>query len=379
MNTLARIFFALLLTSLQGFGQNRLEFDGQLSAFGNYSPNNDLDMQVGARYIPELEYSIPLDSTSNLDFQISPNLDANTAFSPFYKSQEDGNIDPYRIWARYSTGQFELRAGLQKIDFGSATMLRPLQWFNQIDPRDPLALTNGVYGLLNRYYFTNNANIWGWILYGNEKTRGFDAVPTYDRRPEYGGRVQYPVPKGELALSYHHRTASSTSLIFPGVNPLEQIPEDKFGIDGKWDVEVGLWFEATYSHKSEDIGILTNQTLTNFGIDYTFGVGSGLGVIVEHLITSYDEKAFQFAENRHITALNSTYPITMNDNLSTVIYHDWSTNDQTFFLNYQHQFVNLTGYVMAYYNPETQQGFQENELVNNNTGLGIRVMVVYNH
>ena len=370
----------LLLASLQTFGQNRLEFDGQFSAFGNYSPDNELDVELGARYIPELEYSIPLDSTSNIDFQVSANLDANSAFSPFYKSKEDGNIDPYRIWARYSTEQFELRAGLQKIDFGSATMLRPLQWFNQIDPRDPLALTNGVYGLLSRYYFTNNANVWGWVLYGNEKTRGFDAVPTYEKRPEYGGRIQYPVPKGELALSYHHRTANSTSLAFPEVLPFEQIAEDKFGIDGKWDVEVGLWFEATYSHKSEDIGILTNQTLMNFGVDYTFGIGSGLGIIVEHLITSYDEKAFQFAENRHITALNSTYPITMNDNLSAVIYYDWSTNDQTFFLNYQHQFANLTGYLMAYYNPETQQGIQQNELTNNNnTGPSFRVMLVYNH
>lgn len=368
-----------LFVSLQAIGQDHLEFDGQFSAFSNYSPNNTLDVQLGVRYIPEVEYSILLDSTRNIDFQVSTNIDANSAFSPFYKSNEEANIDPYRVWARYSTEQFEVRAGLQKIDFGSATMLRPLQWFNQIDPRDPLALTNGVYGLLSRYYFANNANIWGWVLYGNEKTRGFDALPTYEKRPEYGGRLQYPVPKGELALSYHHRTVNSANTAFSGLLSFEQIAENKFGIDGKWDVEVGLWFEATYSHKNKDVGILTNQTLMNFGIDYTLGVGSGLGVVIEHLITSYDEKAFRFSDNKHITALNSTYPITMNDNLSAVIYHDWETNNQTFFLNYQHQFMNLTGYVMAYYNPDTQQGFQENELINNNTGPGIRVMVVYNH
>ncbi len=184
MKTLARFLILIILNTIMAFGQNKLEFDGQLSAFANISPDNDLDVQFGARYIPELEYSIPLDSTSNIDFQASVNLDGDIVFSPFYKSEENGNLDPYRIWARYSTEQFELRAGLQKIDFGSATMLRPLQWFNQIDPRDPLALTNGVYGLLSRYYFTNNANIWAWVLYGNEKTRGFDVVKTYDKRPE---------------------------------------------------------------------------------------------------------------------------------------------------------------------------------------------------
>lgn len=377
MTVLSRIILLLLLTALQAFGQSSLEFDGQLSAFGNFSPDNDLDVQMGARYIPKLDYSIPLDSTSKLDVQVSANLDANSAFSPFYTSKEDGHIDPYRIWARYSTEKFELRAGLQKIDFGSATMLRPLQWFNQIDPRDPLALTNGVYGLLSRYYFTNNANLWAWVLYGNEKTRGYDALKTYDNRPEYGGRLQYPVPKGELALSYHHRTADSRELFGP--LSFEQIAEDKLGIDGKWDVGVGLWFEATYSHKSEAIGILTNQLLMNFGIDYTFGLGNGLGIIVEHLVSSLDEKAFQFANNSHITAINGTYPLTMNDNLSTVVYHDWASNNAAFFLNYEHRFSKLTGYVMAYYNPETQRGFQENELVNNNSGPGIRMMLVYHH
>merc|ERR1712127_1137306 len=106
-----------------------------------------------------------------------------------------------------NTNQFELRVGLQKIDFGSASLLRPIQWFNQIDPRDPLQLTNGVYGVLGRYYFLNNANIWLWTLYGNEKTRGFDALETNKKVPEFGGRIQYPTKKGEIALSYHHRSA----------------------------------------------------------------------------------------------------------------------------------------------------------------------------
>ncbi|APQ16120.1 porin family protein [Maribacter hydrothermalis] len=377
MRKLNKAVILFLFIAFQSYCQNNVEFDGQLSVFGNLSPDSELELQFGARYIPELEYQIKLDSTSNLDFQASVNLDANSAFSPFYKSREDGNIDPYRVWARYSTQQFELRAGLQKIDFGSATMLRPLQWFNQIDPRDPLALTNGVYGLLSRYYFTNNANVWAWVLYGNERTRGFDAIKTYDKRPEYGGRVQYPVPKGELALSYHHRTADPRDLFGP--MQVDQIAEDKFGIDGKWDVEVGLWFEATYSLKSENIGILTNQSLMNFGIDYTFGIGNGLGIILEHLISSYDDKAFKYVNNNHISALNATYPLTMYDNISTVVYHDWASKNATFFLNYEHQFSKLTGYVMAYYNPVTQQGLQENELVNTNSGPGIRLMLVYNH
>lgn len=367
----------LLFLTMTITGQHSLEFDGQLAAFGNYSPDNKLDVFLGGRYIPELDYSIPLDSTKTLDFQVSGNLYASTNFSPFYNGNTQGDVEPYRIWARYSSKQFELRLGLQKIDFGSATMLRPLQWFNQIDPRDPLSLTNGVYGLLGRYYFLNNANIWVWGLIENEKTRGFDVVKTSKSYPEFGGRIQYPVPKGEIAFSYHHRTADSGDL--PNVSLENQIPENRIGFDAKWDVEIGLWLEATHSHKSENMGMLTNQTLLNIGADYTFGIGNGLNLIAEHLIVSYDEQAFQFKNKNQFTALNASYPLGLFDSLNTLAYYNWTTNDTTFFINYQHQFSKITGYFMAYYNPDVQQGFQQNELVNTFSGPGIRFMLVYNH
>jgi hypothetical protein len=241
-----------------------------------------------------------------------------------------------------------------------------------------LGLTNGVYGILGRYYFLNNANIWVWGLYDNEKTRGFDAVKTYKKDPEFGGRVQYPVPKGELGLSFHHRTADSEGIL--GVPAFEKIPENRIALDGKWDVEIGLWFEASYIHKTENVGILTDQTLLNLGADYTFGIGNGLNVVAEHLIIAYDEDAFQFANNTQLTAFNLSYPLGLFDNLNALVYQDWTSNNTTFFMNYEHQFKKLTGYVMAYYNPDTQQGIQQNELVNNSfAGPGFRLMLVYNH
>ncbi len=358
-------------------GQNKVVYDGQLSIIGSYSPDNELDAFLGGRYIPEFSYGFALDSTKTLDFEASANISGSVLFHPFNASHEDGNIDPYRIWVRYSSNQFELRAGLQKIDFGSASILRPIQWFNQVDPRDPLQLTNGVYGLLGRYYFLNNANIWVWALYGNEKTRGFDAVNTYKKHPELGGRIQHPVPRGEIALSYHHRTANSEKL--PFVPQFETIPEDRIAIDGKWDVEVGLWFEAAYIHKSKDVGFLTHQSLFNLGVDYTIGLGNGLNVIAEHLLISSGQEAFQFENTGNITAATLAYPLGFFDNLSSVVYYNWASEDLSFFLNYQHEFQKITGYVMAYYNPTTQPGIQQNELFNQFSGPGIRLMVVYNH
>ncbi|WP_421894745.1 hypothetical protein [Marinoscillum sp.] len=372
------LFCFICLLALQvAKAQRKVEFDGQASAFGSYSPDNQLPLFSGGRYIPELNYGVELDSGKAFEFEASVNIAGSVFFQPFDAASWNGNISPYRLWGRYTGKQFEVRAGLQKIDFGVATLLRPLQWFNQIDPRDPLQLTNGVYGLLGRYYFLNNANIWLWGLYGNEKARGLDASETYAKHPEYGGRFQYPVPRGEIALSYHHRTADSRTLV--DAPQFEQVPEDRYGLDGKWDVGIGLWFEVSHIHKRENLGALTNQTLLNVGADYTFGIGSGLNVVAEHLIMGYDSEAVGFDNRSHITAATLAYPLGFFDHISTIFYYNWPTADFTFFFNYEHQFNKLVGYIMPYYSPPVQQGIQENNLVNATSGPGLRLMLVYNH
>ncbi len=367
----------LLFCTFLSKAQTKLEFDGQASFVGSYSPENDKDVFLGARYIPELNLEIGLDTNQKIDFELAANIAGTSLFHPFEKADLTGTVSPYRAWVRYSNKQFEFRLGLQKIDFGAATALRPLQWFNQIDPRDPLRLTNGVYGALARYYFLNNANIWVWGLYGNEKTRGFDAIKTSKNHPEYGGRFQFPTSRGEMGVSYHHRNVNASD--FFDSPDLTKVPEDRFAIDGKWDVTIGLWFELSHTHKYKNLGILTDQTYINLGADYTFGLGNGLNILTEHLITSFDQKTFAFGTTSHITAGTLSYPLGLFDNLSSVVYYLHSSSDFTFFLNYQHQFKALTTYLMAYYNPDTQQGIQQNELINNFKGPGVRLMLVYNH
>ncbi|MDD3744613.1 MAG: hypothetical protein PHX54_13400 [Lentimicrobiaceae bacterium] len=366
-----------ILFTQVAMAQQKLVFDGQLSGYGNYSPDARLEVTLGGRYIPELNYHLPLSSGNAFDVEASVNVFGSIAFNPFYQSKSDGDIQPYRIWARYTGKQYELRLGLQKIDFGSAVILRPLQWFNQIDPRDPLKLTRGVYAALGRYYFLNNANIWVWMLYGNTEARGYDVVETRHDTPEFGGRLQYPVPKGELALSYHHRTADASAIF--GESNFNKIPEDRFSLDGKWDVTVGLWFEAVHIHKTQNMGMLTNQSMLNLGMDYTFGVGNGLNVTVEHLLITGDNKAFGFENTANVTAGMISYPLGLFSRLSTVVYYSWATDDFAFFLNYERQFRKTTAYLMLYYNPDTSALLRENELVNMFPGPGVRLMWVFNH
>ncbi len=376
------VVFMLLLSLPSLHAKNNLTFKGQASAWGIFAPESNYSLNTGLRYIPQLNYEIPLKNKRLIDFEASVNVYGGIIADPFESVIDNGDIQPFRAWGRYSAKQFELRVGLQKINFGSASMIRPLRWFDQIDPRDPLQLTNGVWGALARYYFVNNANIWIWGLYGNSDLKGWEIIKTNKKFPEWGGRFQYPLGKGELALSYHNRTTNAQGFGLDSAH-LARNPENRIGIDGKWDVGVGLWFESSYTRQAKDVGQFNNQFMSNIGVDYTFNIGNGLTTIAEQIFIAFDDKAFALENPIGFTALSATYPIGLFDNLTGMIYFDWLGESVAGFLNYQHDFKKFTGYIMAFWTPSNtpiiQQGNQDINQVNALTGKGIQLMVVYNH
>jgi len=352
---------------------------GQVSLWANFNHRSDLPVITGGRYIPSFNYGKKFINNNLLDFEASANVFGSFAFHPFDSSSYDGVIKPYRLWIRYSSEQFELRLGLQKINFGSASILRPLMWFDQMDPRDPLNLTDGVWGLLGRYYFLNNTNIWFWGLYGNSDTRGFEIVPVNNRIPEFGGRIQVPVPRGEAAFSYHHRTADNRGMFIFGEQIYEKIPEDRFGFDAKLDLITGIWLEGSWTRKRLNVGSFTNQEIFNAGIDYTFGLGSGLYAAYEHLLLSYDSKPFRLAETTSFSLLTVSYNIALFDKISAIIYYNW-TNKATYnFLSWQKQLNKIVFYFMGYINPVDYQLPAQTASKNSFAGKGVQIMLVYNH
>ena len=355
----------------------RWDVKGLVSTYGSYNFNNDLNFLFGGNFLPEVTYEIPLKDKKLIDFDLSANMYGSVHFHPFDTAVDNGDILPYRAWGRYSGRQFEFRLGLQKINFGSATSLRPLRWFDQVDPRDPLQLTTGVYGALGRYYFLNNANIWAWVLYGNEDRKGWEQTQTYEQIPEFGGRFQFPVPRGEMGISYHHRLSDSRALL-PDFPRIKKIPENRIGLDGKWDLGIGLWFETSYTRMEKNIDVYTHQGLYNIGLDYTFGIGNGINLVGEHMIVAFDRVAFAFENPQNLTAVTASYPIGLFDNLSTVLYYDWGGDNFYTFLNYKRELKYFTLYVMVFLNPSNQGAIQENDLINSFAGKGTQLMLVYN-
>ena len=358
--------------------RDTLIFTGQLSAWGLYNQMNSVPVYGSLRYIPTLNYAIKLQNNRQFDFEGSANAFGVLGIRPFDETHSDGSLQPYRAWARYSSRYLEVRVGLQKINFGSATLLRPLMWFDQLDPRDPLQLTNGVWGALVRYYFPNNANLWLWSLYGNNKPRPWAMDLTNPDQPEFGGRFQSPIPKGELGITFHHRVTD-----FQGsdlsVLPYHEADENRIGLDGKWDLGVGLWFEGTLVHKSKDAGILTNTEILNLGTDNTFAIGNGLNIVFEQLLLSYDRKALTFSNPISFSGLSLSYPIGMLDNLNLISYFSWTNNTSYNFLNFKRQFDKITFYIMAFWNPRNYQLPQQVNAGNYYSGKGIQLMLVFNH
>ena len=355
-----------------------ISFKGQLSAYTHYNRGNELPWMSGARYIPQVNYGHRWGERYLIDMEASLNMFGNVALSPFDEADFSGDIKPYRAWLRFSGNQFELRAGLQKINFGSASLLRPLMWFDQIDPRDPLKLTDGVWALLARYYFLNNANIWLWGLYGNENRKGWESLPSLKNIPEFGGRIQLPLPMGETALSYHHRMADG-SLVPDSLNFADRIPENRLGFDAKFDMVIGWWVEASWSVFEGMGDDHNNQEIINLGADYTFGIGNGLTVTYEHLLAVTGRRPFEFGNVITFSLLNLSYPVSMFDNLGAIIYYDWKNQRAYNFLTWKRDFRKLSLYLMAYLNPKDYNIPTQSYGEMLYAGSGIQLMLVFNH
>lgn len=356
---------------------NPVELKGQAISWMHYNPDNPYPLYIGGRFLPQANYRVSIPNNALIDFEVSANLVGDIGVQIPDSFDWHGKISPYRIWARYSTEQLEIRAGLQKINFGSASLLRPLMWFDQVDPRDPLQLTDGVWGGLMRYYFMNNANLWLWVLYGNENIKGWEFIESNRQIPELGGRFQMPLLLGEVAVSYHHRVADSRGSAI-GIPHFEKIPENRLGIDARFDKVVGFWFEGAWVNASKDLGALTNQVSLNIGLDYTFGLGNGLNIITEHLVTAVGKQAVVFNESTNFSAMSLNYPIGMFDNLNTIVFYNWSDKQLYNFINWSKQYDSIALNIMAYWNPDDYNMVMQVNADNLFAGKGIQLMLVYN-
>ncbi len=368
-----------LFVSLPVPGQD-FKHKGLVTGWGNVRFQDPVDPQMGLRYIPEFSLAYDVSDSLSLDAEFSLNAYGVVTFRGSDDIATDGDIRPYRLWARMASPQFEVRLGLQKINFGPAMLLRSLMWFDSIDPRDPLQLTDGVYGVLARYYFVNNANLWLWGLFGNDDPKGLEIIPTQEGTLEWGGRAQIPLGRGEAALTYHHRRIDFSGLPFPRYGSGQpEAPENRFALDGKWDVGIGLWFEAALIHQDfETLPYPWHRAIT-LGADYTFDMGNGLNVLAEHFMYTSTEKAFGKGEGIDFTGLFVNYPASILDTVNTIFFYNWDNNDLYSFVNWQRTYDRWSFNFMAFWNPLRFEIYPDRSDGSQFIGKGIQIMAVFNY
>ena len=371
--------FILLIAWSPGICQKTsLDISNQISGWTGFSFSKPVKWQTGARYIPSINPSLQLNENAKIDAEISFNSYGNLLFSGFDYDTLNYKLKPYRLWLRYSTSHLELRAGLQKINFGSAYIFRPLMWFDKMDYRDPLQLTDGVYSFLGRYYFNNNVNIWLWTLYGNKKEKGWEIAPSAPKIPEFGGRFQIPLGKGEIAASYHKRIADYSEIIAAMPMITDTLyTEQMFAIDGKWDLGIGLWFELVGKLNDRNNPVTGKMdTYFSLGFDYTFGVGNGLTMISEYFRYANDPPNNQPKVRNNFSTLSLNYPLFLSHSISGLVYYNWDTNDWYRFLNFQLKYDYMSFYLMAFWNPDQSALYRGNDNSGLFTGKGFQLMLV---
>ncbi|MHC1732633.1 MAG: hypothetical protein AB9888_11495 [Bacteroidales bacterium] len=372
------VIFMILSSGL--YGQKAgLEFENQISTWLGMNFPDEVKWQAGIRYVPTLSPWVRTGANGKIDAEFSVNTFGNVHLTGMEYDSSDFRLKPYRLWLRYSTSHLEIRAGLQKINFGSSNILRPLMWFDRMDFRDPLMLTDGVYALLGRYYFNNNANIWLWGLYGNDETKGWETLPSMENIPEYGGRLQLPVPGGEFALSYHHRDAdfSVPATQIPGLSDTSY-NEQFLAADGKWDIGPGIWFELVGKLNEKDNPFTTRwESYISAGMDYTFGIGKGLNISAEHFRYGNHTEDENEKVRRNISTLSLGYPLGLSHNVSGLLYYNWDTEEWYRFINMQLKYDYLTIYLMTFWNPENAPLYGTGEGSNSFTGKGFQFMFVF--
>ncbi len=279
----------------------------------------------------------------------------------------------HRHWIRYSGEKLELRLGLQKIAFGPAMVLRPLSWFDTIDPEDPTGQTDGVSALRAKYYAPGNVVLWSWAVWQKGVDLGL------------GGRVEFSLPSIELGFTYHGATNVDSTAIPAASQSGVTADMSRAALDLRYDGYLGLWLETMVTFKDSLDGVARGGDLyTTVGADYTLPLGSGVLVLVEHMTfpdptpDPLDEKA-----TSAFTAAMASLPLGMFDAITAIAYYDWDSRQLRKYLRYSRTYDALSVNLMLSTSPrrDSYEPKYQQYLPDQLAGFGTTVnfMLIYNH
>ena len=280
------VVLAFLVSSRSALSAN---LSGDL--FGVISKSED-DYQLTSRYSPRLESEFDFQESSLMAF-----AEGRFQYSET-KNNSENQAEVNRAWIRWNTESFSVRVGRQKVNFGPSKVLRPLQWFDQIDPRDIVPYTRGVDGSVAKFFLEENHSLWFWTFQDSQLLEGTSLLTTKENTYAQGGRIEL---YGNHGFSYIQRKVELADT--EGSSRL-------YGFDTVWDLGAAVWFEAEWEQAEL---IPKNQLNVTLGLDYTFNIGNGIYLLVEH---NYQDAKDSFPDPIATTAIRASYPLDLIDNIS---------------------------------------------------------------
>ncbi|MCH8837232.1 MAG: hypothetical protein IIA60_05435 [Candidatus Marinimicrobia bacterium] len=273
----------------------------------------------------------------------------------------------HRLWARYSSPALEARFGLQKIAFGPGRILRPLAWFDNIDPEDPTNQTDGVNALRLRFFPSANLALWSWVVIS-------DQWQYYSP----GVRLEAALPLGEVGLTWYDQRQS-------GFHSLGQMPvaplwghNRRLALDLRYDGLIGLWTESFLVLPRAAPQNPGRQLFIMLGGDYTFGIGNGLYIMLEQLwLPAADDDP---SGGQQLAALLASWPLGSFDQLMVILYHDWDSSRTYSYFRWARVYDRTSFNIMVSRNPR-RSDYGNQFLDPNLAGFGtsLNFMLVYNH
>ena len=227
----------------------------------------------------------------------------------------------YRLWGSASFGGTDLRVGLQKLNFGTARIIRPEQWFDELRALDPLEETNGVRAAVLKQYFSYRSGIWLWGVLTKNPFSGLEFRDDDPDNTNLGGRIEFPLPGVETGVSFNAIDLSAESGL--------KAKEYQLGFDLRYDGKFGAWIEGSGT-KNDGYPIWSStgyQTSLTLGTDYTIGLGNGIYLLQETNVTHSTLSGLP--DLKHVltqTALLISYPPGLLDNLQFLILYDYDSN-----------------------------------------------------
>ena len=255
--------------------------------------DNPYNMELG--YIPKISSFHMMGDNSMIDFEYAQYIFKN------HNNYDDNKVisNKYRSWIRFSNDNLDLRIGLQKITFGTASFLRPLAWFDSLDFKFTTGQTDGVESLRLIFSPSNSLAIWLWSIDDNASNNS------------YGARVELSNTIGDWGFTYYQD--SGDSFLFSENNRL--------GIDYRYDGNFGFWIEGCYF----DFTNIDDSIFLTLGFDYTLPISNGLLISAETMFSEID--LLNVIEKQTYTVLHLSLPIDHINHLTFFSLRDWKDRD----------------------------------------------------